>query len=920
MVKRGLVIISLVLVLTFSFVAAKFSYFDATPEIQYSPNPDGLISHYKLDGDARDYAGSYNGILMNGVNCDVEGKIGQACEFDGVNDYVNIGSYSIYNVDVGEAQSFSTWIKAKKQTGRNGFFLWKQGGCLGWDIRLESDGDIYFSIKTGTGCKASGKNSTGYGVLAKDKDYDDDQWHHVVGVIDRPNNEMSLYIDGEFKGLKWIDNVDGAAGGRFMLGTVWNYNPNNTYSGKIDDVRVYDKALSESEILELYQEATYDSCDTNQDGIVSNAEYATCYNITVQCIDSDGGINYAVKGKVSGNIGSGYPNSYQEYGDSCLNSSDLVERYCSEDYTNFTTSYVCPNGCQDGACLKESNQTTACIDSDGGLDYYVKGSARYSWQDESEGMRDECISVPGYPENYTEVENCEGSKCFLNEVECIEGNPTAYNYACPNGCQDGACIQKTSSTCSALINKLANPTDFEDGNIKYLLMYNNVWYGDWWMEDGKLYNFTEYYASWRTSYEYNENVWKNGYIHYSIMVFDDPNFDTSDMMDDLISHRVCQVQSYWNYNSQEYKVYICSWDHNNQGIDLDYDYKSREILWPNGNVFVRMDLGVGRWMSDDEVNQLIVERTGEFINSLIDNREDYQGWDSFDIEWPLSNQVFSTLSDCPSTIPKDVCSPCWNCKTEPVVCPPHGRQQEICVDYCCDNSDIKISKGCSPGICAGCLIDGDYLGDNTCVPYGTRMNEFKRYIYLNEGDIEKIEFAQGQTYEISIMYITNSEVVLNINGMMTDHLQQRTTYKLPDGTKIEILYFFSRSYDGGEEGRGVAVNFLRDEPSYCNYDGRVLRQKSPDYKGDWARCQNSYECESNICSSGECIELQNMLNQAGRMKSLGVRVLCRLAHIFSEDNYNDCVYRFLGSELTTTPSSGGGGGGGVSSSSSSGGG
>ncbi len=81
-----------------------------------------------------------------------------------------------------------------------------------------------------------------------------------------------------------------------------------------------------------------------------------------------------------------------------------------------------------------------CTDSDGGENYYVKGTAQYSWQNESGEMIDKCILVPDYPENYTEVESCDGPDCFLNEVECIDGNPTAHNYHCPNGCEEGACI------------------------------------------------------------------------------------------------------------------------------------------------------------------------------------------------------------------------------------------------------------------------------------------------------------------------------------------------------------------------------------------------------------------------------------------------------------------------------------------------
>ncbi len=101
----------------------------------------------------------------------------------------------------------------------------------------------------------------------------------------------------------------------------------------------------------------------------------------------------------------------------------------------------CKASCKIGTCPSDCEKPT-CTDSDGGKNYYVKGTAKYHWQTDSQGLSDKCINVPGYPENYTEVKNCDGPNCFLNEAECIGGNPTAYNYNCPNSCQDGACKPK----------------------------------------------------------------------------------------------------------------------------------------------------------------------------------------------------------------------------------------------------------------------------------------------------------------------------------------------------------------------------------------------------------------------------------------------------------------------------------------------
>ncbi len=104
---------------------------------------------------------------------------------------------------------------------------------------------------------------------------------------------------------------------------------------------------------------------------------------------------------------------------------------CGPDYlTTFRTKQECENALR----------VNACIDSDGGANYYTKGTAYYNWQQQSQGMQDRCLIVPGYPKNASEEKSCEGPDCFLNEVICQEGNPIAHNYACPNGCREGACI------------------------------------------------------------------------------------------------------------------------------------------------------------------------------------------------------------------------------------------------------------------------------------------------------------------------------------------------------------------------------------------------------------------------------------------------------------------------------------------------
>src|SRR3989338_2037364 len=143
----------------------------------------------------------------------------------------------------------------------------------------------------------------------------------------------------------------------------------------------------------IFTQKYYDSCSGNSanllerycsaKGALQTQLYkcpAGCKNgacITNQtCTDTDGGENYYVKGAVSGYDGNG---AYiANISDVCEGSNltvpisinNLRERICYGIYGK-DVFYTCPSGCKNGACV--SNQT--CTDSDGGLNYYVKGNA-----------------------------------------------------------------------------------------------------------------------------------------------------------------------------------------------------------------------------------------------------------------------------------------------------------------------------------------------------------------------------------------------------------------------------------------------------------------------------------------------------------------------------------------------------------------
>jgi hypothetical protein len=145
------------------------------------------------------------------------------------------------------------------------------------------------------------------------------------------------------------------------------------------------------------------------------------------CSDSDNGQNFSVKGKVN------VSNVISE--DKC-NGTKIIEYYCGESDQVRHNQTTCQYGCNEGRCKDAPTQNTQCSDTDGGENYFEKGTTM--------GLSASKLAIISL------VDNCT-SNTNLTEYACnSDQTVVAYdNYVCPAGCFDGACnvtsAQRTSS-------------------------------------------------------------------------------------------------------------------------------------------------------------------------------------------------------------------------------------------------------------------------------------------------------------------------------------------------------------------------------------------------------------------------------------------------------------------------------------------
>ncbi len=189
----------------------------------------GLLSYYTFDdGTGADLISNFNGNLYGPVpSNDTPKGIGSSMSFDGVDDYMHVvqtRNYSNYSVNL--------WMKTSDPYG--GLVMAQAGNC-GWS-GLSIDGS-----KVSTIYKFDVDIST---ILLNN------QWHMLTFVYDGNQNIGSYYIDGVLRESKsscrlLIDNVQTYYGGR--INCYANY-----FTGKLDNIRMYNRVLSLSEIQELY--------------------------------------------------------------------------------------------------------------------------------------------------------------------------------------------------------------------------------------------------------------------------------------------------------------------------------------------------------------------------------------------------------------------------------------------------------------------------------------------------------------------------------------------------------------------------------------------------------------------------------------------------------------------------------------------
>ncbi len=235
--------------------------------------PPMLVSHWKLDGDVLDAEaaanhGTFFGDVAPTFTDGFDGTAGSAIQLDGVDDYVALAQTSGLPIAIGKGYTVALWVRGAPQQDRRVFAEGSSADAnpllgIGTHPTATPTGQAAIYIRNDGGAVPVGHRLSG-------RDAFDGTWHHLAWVDD--NGQAALFIDGvrdsgEFRYTRGLLTLN-----RTAIGAVLRAAAGSFFAGAVDDVRVYNYALSPEEVSALVPElpTCVADADTHCVGLVVN--------------------------------------------------------------------------------------------------------------------------------------------------------------------------------------------------------------------------------------------------------------------------------------------------------------------------------------------------------------------------------------------------------------------------------------------------------------------------------------------------------------------------------------------------------------------------------------------------------------------------------------------------------------------------
>lgn len=251
----------------------------------------GLNAHWPFDGNANDISGNNNnGTIFNAVPAnDRFGNPNRAYAFNGTSSHIDVLNSTTVNMPNTQNFSFAFWVKfrgnstniqviGKHLSGSfNGYFFFAKSSNPGY---CNTPGMMSYYIASGASGDACANNP-----IANDTT----NWYFITGMHNAQLNATYLYVNAVLQNDVGSKSGSSSNSEDLYFGAAKNGNNYFAYfDGYLDGVRIYNRLLTQAEIISLYNEPNPATVSISELGPNSNF-----FNISPNPANSDLTINYS---------------------------------------------------------------------------------------------------------------------------------------------------------------------------------------------------------------------------------------------------------------------------------------------------------------------------------------------------------------------------------------------------------------------------------------------------------------------------------------------------------------------------------------------------------------------------------------------------------------------------------------------------
>ncbi len=216
------------------------------------PAPSGLVSWWPGDSNASDIQDSNHGTLQNGAML-AAGKVGQAFSFDGVDDVVLVADAPNLQFGPTSPMTVDMWVfRTSSNPGQH--MIGKRTSCTG--SPTEGTFQLFLDMNTGAGLGFGGPSDA---CACSGQDLPLNTWTHLAGTFD--GTTLRLFINGQVAAttpgsLGPANTAPLKIGDSGSCGAFYG----QAFGGLIDEVSLYNRALSTNEIQTIYAAGSAGKC------------------------------------------------------------------------------------------------------------------------------------------------------------------------------------------------------------------------------------------------------------------------------------------------------------------------------------------------------------------------------------------------------------------------------------------------------------------------------------------------------------------------------------------------------------------------------------------------------------------------------------------------------------------------------------